>query len=155
MRHWIFKTSPDKYRLDDRWLNPLRLVTWKVNDKYRDEVAIGDVAFVFRTGLRRAIVGALRVTSEPCLMEEIETERPYCIAFEQVVELRVLGELSHRCSVAIGADELRAIQGLGALSIFDPKIFQMATTFPVKPDEARLLHELVLSRCPDAPRAAP
>lgn len=146
MRYWIFKTNPEKYELERRLQNPLRLVTWKVNEQYRTTVGIGDVAFIFRTGSKRAIVGKLRVTSDVCRMEEIETERPYCAEPDSGIELRVLAEITHRCARPITAGELRATGGLERLSILDPGVFQMATTFPVSETEASVLAHMVSSR---------
>jgi hypothetical protein len=146
MRHWIFKTSPDKYDIERRFGDPLRLVTWKVNDQYRTQVGIGDIAFIFRTGTKRAVLGALRVTSEACLMEEIETELPFCREPDASVHLRVIAEITHRCSQPITAAELKTTSGLENLSVFDPHVFQMATTFPITEAEAAILSRLVASR---------
>lgn len=149
MAHWIFKASPDKYRIDDRMSDPLVLVTWKVNDEYRSAVAVGDIAFIYRTGRQRGIVGALRVTAQPCLMEEIDTEKPYCTDLSLSMEWRVRGEITHRCaSAVISSEELRDTAGLENLSVFHG--FQMKTTFPVTSHEAEILIHLLESRCGSA-----
>jgi len=147
MRHWIFKANPEKYKLAERLLDPLCLTTWKVNDEYRRHVTIGDTAFIFRTGTQRGIVGALRVISEPRHMEEIETERPYCTDLPLGLELRVLGEYTHRCPSVTTAEELRGIPALKNLSIFPENAFQQKTTFPVMAEEALILAGLLESRC--------
>ena len=150
MRYWIFKWSPDKYQIAERLRNPLRRVTCRVNDKYSRDVAIGDIAFIFQTGHPRGIVGAMRVTSEPCYMEEIETEQPYCTDLPLGVELRVLGEITHRCVSMVTAEELRTMNGLKGLSVFPENgYFQQMTTFPVTLEEAAILTGLLESRCGD------
>lgn len=151
MAHWIFKASPDKYKIDDRLSDPLTLVTWKVNDEYRGNIDVGDIAFIYRTGPepQRGIVGALRVTAQPCLMEEIDTEKPYCTDLSLGEEWRVRGEITHRCALAvISAEELRGTAGLENLSVFHG--FQMKTTFSVTPQEAAILTQLLESRCGNA-----
>jgi predicted RNA-binding protein with PUA-like domain len=149
MAHWIFKASPLKYKIDERLSEPLVLVTWKVNNEYRNDVAVGDIAFIYRTGPRRGIVGALRVTVEPCLMEEIDSEKRFCMDLALGMEWRVRGEITHRCaSAVILAEELRDTAGLENLSVFHG--FNQRTTFPVRPDEAEILTQLLESRCGSA-----
>jgi predicted RNA-binding protein with PUA-like domain len=146
MAHWIFKASPDKYRIDDRLSDPLALVTWRINDDHRGAVAVGDIAFIYRTGPQRGIVGALRVTAQPCLMEEIDTELPYCTDLANGLEWRVRGEITHRCAEdVISAQALRDTAGLENLSVFHG--FQMRTTFPVTPQEAEILTHLLDLQC--------
>ena len=135
MNYWIFKCNPELYRIANRLNDPNPVITWKVS-RYRDEIKAGDVAFIWRTGGERGVVGAILLRSDPHLMKEIPSELPFGIGEpENGKQVMVIGELVARKTLPAG--ELRKIPGLKNLSAFR-RPYQ-GTNFPVTCEEGQLL----------------
>jgi hypothetical protein len=143
MAYWIFKYNPEKYRLDDRLADPNPEITWTVS-RYRDEIAPGDTVFLWRTGPKRGICGALRAEAVPCDMPELESEQRYWVERDTEIRCRVLATVIRRDVDLPGAD-LRAVPGLEQLSVFHG--FQQGTNFPVTPAEGAILERLIAQLC--------
>jgi predicted RNA-binding protein with PUA-like domain len=139
MNFWIFKSNPDLFKLDDRLQDPEPHTTWKVS-RYKDGIQIGDLAFIWRTGPKRGVVGVIQITSTPKEMYELEHEQKYWENPDMELITRVKGNFIYRCP-CISHKELKQINGLKDLSVFHG--YQQQTNFSVTEAEGNILIELV------------
>jgi hypothetical protein len=139
MAFWIFKCNPEKYRLEDRLLDPNPKLTWTVS-RHREEIKAGDTVFLWMTGSDRGIRAVMRVDEAPVLMRELESEQAYWAERDNQEQWRVLGTLEHR-TVDLSHRTLRDVAGLEQLSVFHG--FQQTTNFPVRDDEGVILMRMI------------
>lgn len=64
MNYWLFKTNPNIYDIDSRLLDPEPKLSWSVK-RYRKEIKIGDIGFIWRAGIPRGIVAVMAIKSDP------------------------------------------------------------------------------------------
>jgi len=138
MAFWIFKCSPEKYRLGDRLADPNPTITWTVS-RFHDEIRSGDTAFLWETGEDRGIRAVLRVDEAPREIRELDSEQRYWVEPDRDTRYRVLASIINR-EVNLPGVQLRQVPGLGHLSVFHG--FQQATNFPVTPEEGAILLRL-------------
>jgi len=141
MNYWLFQCNPKLYRIEDRLNDPNPKITWKVS-RYQNEIKCGDIAFIWRAGDERGVVGAMRLQSDPHLMREIESELPFRIGegeYEEEKQIMVKAELIARTNLP--ADELRTVRELKRLSLLHPPY--QGTNFRVSQTEGRMLMELI------------
>ena len=141
MKYWIFKCDPERYLIDDRLNDPNPNFRWRVT-RYGDEIAPGDIAFIWRTGKDRGIRAVINIISEPKQIEDYDHERIYCKNLDTGVRLRVEGKLMKHTDL-ISADMLRNIPELHNLSVFHG--YQQATNFGVTDIEGKIIMELINS----------
>jgi hypothetical protein len=141
MAFWIFKCSPEQYRLSQRLADPNTAISWRVT-KYRDEVGPGDTVFIWETGPDRGIRAVMRVDEGPRELPELETEQPYNVQRDTETKIRVLGTLTRR-GLNLSHEVLRGVPGLENLSVFRQDVYQQATNFPVAPEEGVILSRLI------------
>lgn len=137
--YWIFKLNPDLYRLDDRLNDPDNHTTWQVT-RYRDEIRIGDMAFIWRAGPPRGLCAVIKIDSDPELMDEIPIEKKYYIALKDEPKIRVRGHYTSRFKL-ISKQEIKQVPGLENLSVFHG--YQSATNFRGTQEEGAILEELI------------
>jgi predicted RNA-binding protein with PUA-like domain len=135
MNYWIFKCNPHKYRIEERLKNPEKKITWLVT-RYRDQINVGDIAFVWRTEKDRGIVGAMRITKKPFWRKELESELTYCIDLDNSMQVRVVAELISR-GPFISQKQIKAIPELQDLSIFQG--FKQATNHKITKEKGETL----------------
>jgi hypothetical protein len=136
----IFKSNPERFRIDDRLKDPDPRTTWLVT-RYRDEIKPGDVAFIWKTGREGGVCGTMRVDSGPELLADSPADRKLWVQSEDSdPRLRVRGTFLARIP-CLTARELRKVSGLENLSVFHG--FQQATNFRVTPEEGEILMRLV------------
>lgn len=139
MRYWIYSANPERYRIEERLRDPRAEITWIVT-RYADLTHPGDIAFLWITGKDRGIVGAIRLLSEPTLMEELASEKVFWTEHSNAPATRVLAELTHRVAL-IPAMRLRNIPELMKCSVFHG--FQQATNFMLTEKEGQIFWDLV------------
>jgi len=139
MKYWIFKVNPDLYRIDDRFKDPNPNMTWSVT-RYRDQINIDDIAFIWRTGNPRGIFGILYITSNPTEMYEPEIENRYAIKPDYQAGIKVMAIIKAYFPI-IASETLKMIPGLEGLSVFHG--FQQATNFPVTTEESKILLSVI------------
>ncbi len=144
MAFWIFKCSPEKYRLRDRLADPNPTITWKVS-RYQSEVRPGDLVFVWETGKKRGIRAVFRIDDPPCEASELASEQPYNVHPSVEVVWRTRGTLVDR-NVDLPHTVLREIPELRNLSVLQKDVFQQATNFPVTDEEGITLLRLIEQR---------
>jgi len=139
MRYWIYKTNPEKYRIEERLHDPEPEITWKVT-RYADLTAAGDIAFIWMAGEQRGIVGAMKLSSAPVMMDEIPTELPYYLEPAQGSTLRVKAVLTHRIAL-LPSIHLRNYPELMKCAVFHG--FQQATNFLLTEKEGTFILDLI------------
>jgi len=138
MSYWIFKCSPDDYRLDARLADPTPTISWRVT-RYRDEITEGDMAFVWQTGPNRRFRALLHLDSDPQMIPEIKGEQKYNRVRDTETKFRVLATITQR-QINLPHTLLRATPGLDGLSLFHG--FQQGTNFRMTEKEARIVLKL-------------
>jgi hypothetical protein len=141
MNYWIFKCNPAKYDIDRRLLDPDPNVRWRVTS-YRNDIRLGDYAFIWRTGVPRGIVALYKIDSDPFYMP-YNPKDP-----EWTDEYKVMGRFVLRFPI-IEAAYLKEIPGLEDLSVFHG--YQAKTNFPVTIKEGELLTKIVYQIHTDLP----
>ena len=139
MSYWIFKASPDQYRLDERLKDKEPKIQWRVT-RYKDEIKTGDTVFLWRTGKDRGICAVMNVDSNPEDKNELESEQKFYVERDTLVRTRVAGTLTHRID-CISSLALKVTPGLENLSVFSG--YQQATNFKVMPEEGKIIMRLV------------
>lgn len=140
MAFWIFKCSPEQYRLSERLADPNPATSWRIT-KHRDEIGPGDVVFIWETGPKRGIRAVMRVDEGPREIPELETEQPYNVRRDTETKWRVLRTLTHR-DLTLSHVMLRNVAGLENLSVLRRDVYQQTTNFPVTPEEGVILSRL-------------
>jgi predicted RNA-binding protein with PUA-like domain len=136
---WIFKSNPELFELDERLQDTEPHTTWKIS-RYKDEIQIGDLAFIWRTGPKRGIVAVMEITSKPQKMYELEREQKYWKNRDTELIIRVEGDFKCRCNF-ISYKELKQTNGLENLSVFHG--FQQQTNFRVNEAEGNILMKII------------
>ncbi|HKZ39739.1 MAG TPA: EVE domain-containing protein [Candidatus Hodarchaeales archaeon] len=139
MNYWIFKCNPEKYNIDKRLMDHEPTTTWRVT-RYRDKIAVGDIAFIWRTGKDGGIRAVIRIDSEPQEMSELDHERKYCTDIDVGARIRVHGTIINRFE-CLSHIMLRDYPGLEDMSVF--RGFKQATNFFVTQDEGKLILRLI------------
>ncbi|HEV8069210.1 MAG TPA: EVE domain-containing protein [Planctomycetaceae bacterium] len=142
MNFWIFKWNPDDYDLDGRLKDPDPNTSSKVT-KYQNEIALGDIAFIWQTGNDRGIRAVMRIDKAPGNWPELEVEKRYAKEPESDDCLRVVGTLIRR-SVHLRQPEIEAeIEKAGAGRFSLLTAVRQGTNFRLRSDEGEVLLRLV------------
>ena len=80
-RAWFFQANPKYYDIDAA-LGALDRIWWRV-PQYTNEIHVGDVIVLWRSGKRAGIVGLGRVVAEPQWCAIDETEKPFVLSDEE------------------------------------------------------------------------
>ncbi len=139
MNYWIFKCNPENYRLDARLADPEPKSSWTVT-RYRDEIAAGDIVFVWQTGPKRGFRAVLKLDSAPQVMPELEHEQKFNRVRDTEERCRVVATITER-RMNLPHTLLRATSGLAKLSVFHG--FRQATNFPMTEGEAKIVLSLL------------
>lgn len=103
MAFWLFKEEPESYSFAD--LQRDKLATWDgvtnaLAQKHLRAVKKGDLVFFYHTGNEKAVVGIMKVTSDPQLVSGDETGKLVTVTVKPVRRLKSPVTLA-----AIKADE--------------------------------------------------
>jgi len=139
MSYWTFKSNPKKYKLNERLNNPDPNTSWRIT-RFKHEIHIDDIAFIWRTGKDRGICAVVRIYSEPQEMAELDLEKQYYVDLDVEIRCRVKGTIIKKFP-CISHKILRTIPGLESLSVFHG--FQQATNFPVTEKEGNIIESLI------------
>ena len=139
MRYWIFQCNPKRYDIDGRLAEGESEISWLVT-RYKNDIAPGDLAFIWQAGPHRGVRAIMRVESAPGDLVDRDLDAQYWSdPGDKRLACRVQGTLIARFSVA-GVDEIRAVPGLRDLSILR---VPQGTNFAVSQEEAGLLLKLL------------
>ncbi len=136
---WIFKSNPILFKLDERLQDPEPHTSWTVS-RYRNEIQIGDLAFIWRTGPERGIVAVVEIISKPEEMYELDHEQKYWKIADTDLIFRVIGNFKYRFP-CISHKQLKQIDELKNLSVFHGS--QRQIIFPVTATEGNILIDLI------------
>jgi hypothetical protein len=142
MSFWIFKCNPDMYDVDGRLRDREPTITWAVT-RFRGEIEIGDIVFIWQTGNDRGIRAVLYINKAPGDWPEPEVEKRYAKEPESEDCVRVVGTLIRRdlhLSQAEIEAEIEAV-GRGRFSLLTG--VKQGTNFRVPFEEGEVLLRLV------------
>jgi hypothetical protein len=148
-RFWIFQAHPERYDIEER-LVAGQTETWVVSS-FADEIAPGDVVYLWRASSDRAIYGWGVVNSE---VFELDVDRSSATKSAEGApstrEAQPRVELGYRVrfETPITRDELRSRTELAALA---PLRTASGTNFPVESTQALAMNELLRERGLEAP----
>ena len=138
MRYWIFKCNPKSYRIDDRLRDPDPEIDWRVT-RYWDEVAPGDIAFVWRTGEQRGICAVLCIKSKAEIGQAPKRDKYWVGGQRGPMRYTEAVIVNRKCWLP--AEELKKDRKLKGMSVF--RGFHQATNYHLTPSQGRQLLELV------------
>ncbi len=139
-RAWIFQANPELYDIDSA-LRQLPEVTWSVS-KHQEVIAPGDTVFVWKSGPEAGILAGATVLTVPAEMEPEQREIQFVIHPEKFAskQVGVRIRVDEVFSPPLLRSELKADPRLADLSILK---FSQGTNFPVTPEEATVIRELL------------
>jgi hypothetical protein len=139
VKYWLMCCDPKRYPLDERLRDPNPRMTWRVT-RYHDDMAAGDLAFVWLTGSRRGIAAVLHVLSSAEVVDRPEPSDVDCVDVEigptYVIETAVVARGFHLSARAVKEEPT-----LSEMSIFSET--QHATEYHLSRMEALKILELV------------
>lgn len=143
---WIFKYDPTVVQVEKLFgdPNPAPRIDWRV-PQYSDRIRPNDIAFLWRTGPERGIVGVMRVEKAPEELAEADDLGIYVDPNSEEArriirkQPRAVGTLIRR-NLDLRMAALKTEPGLENLSAFKPV---KHTIFPVTPEEGNILWRLV------------
>lgn len=142
MKYWLVCCDPGRYPLDDRFRNPDPRMTWRVT-RYHDDMAAGDLAFVWLTGTSKGICAVLHVISSAEVVDRLRPSDVDCVDVEigptYVIQVAVVARGSF-----LSARSLRAQPVLAEMSIFNET--RHATEYHLSRLEALKILELMAAR---------
>jgi hypothetical protein len=147
MKYWLVCCDPERYPLDERLRDPDPRMTWRVT-RYHDDMAAGDLAFVWLTGTRRGICAVLHVISSAEVVDRLRPSDVDCVDVEIGPIYTIEAALVDR-GFTLPARSLRAEPVLGEMSIFSET--QHATEYHVSRPEAVRILELIAAGRPGSP----
>lgn len=139
MKYWLICCDPKTYPLDERLEDPDPRMTWRVT-RYHDDIAAGDLAFVWLTGPERGIRALLHVTSSAEVVDRLESGDVDCVDVE-IGPIYVLEAAVVSRGFFLPASLLRAKPVLAEMSIFSES--QDATEYHLSRLEALSILELM------------
>lgn len=139
MNYWIFKCNPNKYKIDDRLEDPEEIITWQIT-RYKEDIAPGDLAFIWKTGSERGICAVIEIESSSISMKELDHENKFNAEADDKECFRVLARLKHRFPT-ISHHILKQFKELKNLSVFHG--FQQTTNFSVTMEEGQFILSLI------------
>ena len=154
MNYWIFKANPDKYRIDDRLLNPYPHMTWAVT-RYPDRIKQGDIVFIWRGGTPRGICALMEIDACPYDPSPEDLNDGFEIpagSVELGPDHWAKGHIIQRFAL-VEASVIKKIPGLELFSFFSA--FQQAINFTITRPEASILLEYIEEHKSDPPVKIP
>ena len=139
MKYWLFCCDPKRYRLDERLRDPDPRMTWRVT-RYHDDIAAGDLVFVWLTGPDRGIGAVLHVTSSAEVVDGLKPGDVDCVDVEMGPVYALEAAVVSR-GFFLPASLLRARPVLAEMSIFSES--QHATEYHLSRPEALGILELM------------
>jgi hypothetical protein len=149
MNYWIFKANPEKYRIDERLLEPYPFITWAVT-RYHERIQKDDVVFVWRAGKQRGICAVMTVEACPFQPEPGDLNDGFELPLGSVLtgsDHWAKCRITRRFAL-IEAGVIKKIPGLELFSFFSA--FQQATNYTVFRPEGTILMEFIEKHQADA-----
>jgi len=141
VRHWIFQANPRRFDIERRLRDPNPATTWLVT-RYKNEIAPGDRAFIWKAGERRGVLAIMRIDSYPAEMLEVPGDKTYWSdRADARLACRVLGVFVDRFPL-VTVDRIVALPGLRNLLILR---VPQGTNYALTEEEAQLLARLIPS----------
>jgi hypothetical protein len=141
VKYWLV-CCDERYPLADRLEDPDPRVSWRVT-RYHDDMAAGDLAFVWLTGKRMGVCAVLHLTSSAEVVDTLEAETVDCVDVEigpvYVIEAAVVAR-----GFFLAGHSLRSQPALSEMSVFSES--QHATEYHLSRPEALKILELMAAR---------
>jgi hypothetical protein len=138
VKYWLLCCDPKQYPLDDRLRDPNPRMTWRVT-RYHDDMAAGDLAFVWLTGADRGVCAVMHVISSAEVVDHTDPSDVDCVDVEigpiYVIEAALVAR-----GFFLSVHSLRDEPVLSEMSIFSET--QHATEYHLSRMEALRVLEL-------------
>jgi predicted RNA-binding protein with PUA-like domain len=148
IRVWFFQSNPKHYDIDAA-LSTLDRIWWRV-PQYTNEIHVGDVAVLWRSGKKAGIIGLGRVVSEPQRHPAETAEKPFVLADEEGAEDVTRALIRVQPVPFITKEQVLAITELRQHQMV---VAPMGTVFPVSDTEWTALSKF-LPQPPEVVEAA-
>jgi hypothetical protein len=142
VKYWLVCCDPERYPLSERLRNPDPRLTWRVT-RYHDDMAAGDLAFVWLTGPDRGVSAVLQVISSAEVVDHLGPSDVDCVDVE-IGPIYVIETALILRGVFLPARSLRAEPVLAEMSVFSET--QHATEYHLSRLEALKILELLAAR---------
>ena len=129
-RAWFFQANPKYYDIDAA-LGALDRIWWRV-PQYTNEIHVGDVIVLWRSGKKAGIVGLGRVVAEPQWCAIDETEKPFVLSDEEGAD-DVTRALIRVQAIPFIAKE--TVQTIADIQKHQIVVAPMGTVFPISSTE--------------------
>jgi hypothetical protein len=134
---WIFQANPKMFDIDSA-LREFESISWSVS-QHAPEIKKGDKVYIWRSGKDAGVVAEATILTNPEIMDEQQEQSKYWkVPFE--TGLRVICRIDKVLNPPLLKEKLRELDELKSLSIL--RYFQ-GTNFPVTPDEAKVIENLI------------
>lgn len=144
MNYWIFKADSNQYDIDRRLAYSNPQISWRVHN-YQKEIKAGDIAFIWRTGSKRGIIGIIDIKTNPEIIDELKHEIQFYKNSVPFAELRITGLLrSARMNLLHTA--LKEIPDTSELPVFMNNInskFTRATNYALDEEQGDAIMKLI------------
>jgi predicted RNA-binding protein with PUA-like domain len=137
---WIFQCNPDIYNLE-KALQDLNQMSWLVN-QHKDDIQAGDRVLFWQSGQEAGIRAVGTILENPAMQPELAGDNQYHHQPNDpaAIRLRVKIAIDQVLPAPLFRTTLKSIPELKDLSILR---FTQGTNFPVNPDEAEILWNLI------------
>jgi EVE domain-containing protein/restriction endonuclease len=129
-RAWFFQANPKYYDIDAA-LGALDRIWWRV-PQYTNEIHVGDVIVLWRSGKKAGIVGLGRVVAEPQWCAIDEAEKPFVLSDEEGAD-DVTRALIRVQAIPFIAKE--TVQTIADIQKHQIVVAPMGTVFPISSTE--------------------
>ncbi|MGN9889830.1 EVE domain-containing protein [Micromonospora sp. L31] len=137
-RVWFFQSNPKLYDIDAA-LAALDRIWWRV-PQYTNEIRVGDVVVLWRSGKDAGIVGLGRVVADPRLRPMEPAEKSFVLAQEEAADNVTRALVRVQAVPFVSKERVRAVAELEQHQLL---VAPMGTVFPVAKDQWAALSQLV------------
>jgi hypothetical protein len=129
-RAWFFQANPKYYDIDAA-LSTLDRIWWRA-PQYTNEIHVGDVVALWRSGKNAGIVGLGRVVAEPQWHAMGETEKPFVLSDEEGADDVTCALIRVEAIPFVAKEKVQAVAGFQKHQIV---VAPMGTVFPISAAE--------------------
>jgi hypothetical protein len=137
-RVWFFQANPTHYDIDAA-LGTLGRIWWRV-PQYTNEIRVGDVAVLWRSGKKAGIVGLGRVVADPQLHSIDAAEKLFALIDEESAEDVTRALIRVQAVPFIAKEQVRAMADFRQHQIV---VAPMGTVFPISGTQWTALGKLL------------
>jgi hypothetical protein len=144
MNYWIFKVNPEDYDIDSHIAYHDKRITWRTPN-HQNKIKANDIAFIWRTGASRGIIGVMDIDSNPTMRRVFEHEKQFIKQNIPLADVMVSGKLRD-IKVNLPYQVLKEMPQTNDLSVFttsSKKEFSVGTNYTVTKEEGEVLMQII------------